>query len=116
MPHKFDPARLARLMSDERRRELPPDRILLRAGLGAGQTLVDIGCGPGFFVLPAARIVGPRGRVIGLDTSPVMVAELRKNARAAGLANVRVARIAESSPKSLPAPTSTSSSTRSTSS
>jgi ubiquinone/menaquinone biosynthesis C-methylase UbiE len=99
MPHKFDPARMDRLMSVERRRELPPNRILLRAGLAAGQTLVDIGCGPGFFALPAARIVGPRGRVIGLDVSPVMIAELRKNARAAGLANVRAIRVAESAPE-----------------
>jgi ubiquinone/menaquinone biosynthesis C-methylase UbiE len=99
MPHIFDPARLARLMSDERRRELPPDRILIRAGLTTGQTLVDIGCGPGFFALPAARIVGPRGRVVGLDISPVMIAELRRNASAAGLANVRAVRIAASSPE-----------------
>ncbi len=93
----FNSAHLARLMSAERRRELPPDRILHQAGLAAGQTVVDIGAGPGFFALPAARIVGPRGRVVGLDISPVMIAELRKNTRVAGLSNVRAVRMAASS-------------------
>jgi ubiquinone/menaquinone biosynthesis C-methylase UbiE len=98
MPHKFVAARLGRLMSAERRRELPPEEILRQAGLAPGQTLVDIGAGPGFFALPAARLVGPSGRVIGLDVSPIMIAELRKNARAAGLTNIRTARITESAP------------------
>jgi ubiquinone/menaquinone biosynthesis C-methylase UbiE len=102
MPHKFHAARLARLMSPERRKELPPDEVLRQAGLSPGQTLVDIGAGPGFFVLPAARLVGPKGRVIGLDISPVMLTALRKNARAAGLSNVRAVRIMEAAP-ALPA-------------
>ncbi|MDD8025622.1 MAG: methyltransferase domain-containing protein [Acidobacteriota bacterium] len=98
MPHKFEAARFARLMSVERRRELPPDEILRQAALAPGETVVDIGSGPGFIALPAARLVGSRGRVIGLDVSPIMLAELRKNARRAGLSNVRAARITESAP------------------
>jgi ubiquinone/menaquinone biosynthesis C-methylase UbiE len=103
MPHKFDAARLACLMSPERRQELPPDEVLRQTGLSLGQTLVDIGAGPGFFSLPAARLVGPKGRVIGLDVSPVMLAALRKNARAAKLANIRAVRIAENAPALPPA-------------
>jgi ubiquinone/menaquinone biosynthesis C-methylase UbiE len=98
MAHKFEAARFARLMSPERRRELPPDEILRQSGLTPGETLVDIGCGPGFLALPAARIVGPKGRVIGLDVASIMLTELRKNARTAGLANIRTVRISEAAP------------------
>lgn len=98
MAHKFETARFARLMSPERRRELPPDEILRQSALAPGETLVDIGCGPGFLALPAARLVGPRGRVIGLDVAPIMLSELRRNARAAGLRNIRTGRLPETSP------------------
>ncbi|HMC22651.1 MAG TPA: methyltransferase domain-containing protein [Thermoanaerobaculia bacterium] len=40
-----------------------------RAGFTIGQTLLDIGCGPGWAALDIADIVGPEGRVIGLDRS-----------------------------------------------
>ena len=46
----------------ERRTWQNPEEILTAIGLKAGQTLIDIGCGEGFFTLPAARIVGPNGR------------------------------------------------------
>jgi ubiquinone/menaquinone biosynthesis C-methylase UbiE len=32
-----------------------------------GMTFVDLGCGNGFFALPSARLVGPEGKVYGLD-------------------------------------------------
>lgn len=40
-----------------------------RAGFGVGQTLIDIGCGPGYATLDLADIVGPAGRVIAIDRS-----------------------------------------------
>ena len=40
-----------------------------RAGFNQGQTLLDIGCGPGFATVDLAEIVGPSGRVIALDRS-----------------------------------------------
>lgn len=95
MAEKFEARQFKRLMSAERRKELPPGKILREIGLSPGQTCVDIGAGPGFFTLPAARIVGAKGRVYGLDISPLMVAELKKNAARAGRVNIRAARIAE---------------------
>ena len=38
-----------------------------------GETVLDIGCGAGFDVAVAARLVGPRGRVVGVDITPEMV-------------------------------------------
>ncbi len=51
----------------DRRKTMDPDAILMKAGLKPGMTLVDIGCGQGYFALPAARIAGPKGKVYGID-------------------------------------------------
>jgi ubiquinone/menaquinone biosynthesis C-methylase UbiE len=44
-------------------------RLFRRARLGAGQTVADLGCGPGFTTLELTRCVGPEGRVIAVDRS-----------------------------------------------
>ena len=62
--------------------------FLEAAGLRPGMTMVDYGCGPGFVTLPAAEIVGPAGRVYGLDVHEGMVELARSRAAEAGLANV----------------------------
>jgi ubiquinone/menaquinone biosynthesis C-methylase UbiE len=51
----------------DRRKTMDPDVILPKIGLKPGMTFVDVGCGQGFFALPAAHIVGPKGRVYGID-------------------------------------------------
>lgn len=40
-----------------------------RAGFGAGQTIIDLGCGPGYATRELASLVGAGGRVIGVDVS-----------------------------------------------
>lgn len=40
-----------------------------RAGIGIGQRIIDIGCGPGFASVDLAEIVGPEGQVIGIERS-----------------------------------------------
>lgn len=47
-------------------------RLLL--GLGAGDGVLDLGCGPGNFTREFARLVGPDGLVVGFDASPTMLA------------------------------------------
>ncbi len=46
-----------------------------------GMTVLDIGCGPGFFTIPMARMVGQGGRVIAADIQTRMLERLSKNAR-----------------------------------
>jgi len=58
------------------------------AALRAGETVVDLGAGGGFDCFLAARQVGPRGRVIGVDMTPDMVTKARENARSVGVTNV----------------------------
>ena len=43
--------------------------------LQPGHTVLDVGCGPGTDTLASAGLVGPTGRVVGVDADAVMVAE-----------------------------------------
>lgn len=56
--------------------------------LNLGETVVDLGSGAGFDALLAAQMVGPYGRVIGVDMTPAMLEKARHNAELLGLANV----------------------------
>jgi SAM-dependent methyltransferase len=58
------------------------------AALRAGETVVDLGSGGGFDCFLAARRVGPKGRVIGIDMTPEMIVKARGNARRVGASNV----------------------------
>lgn len=51
------------------------------ASLKPGETVLDLGSGPGFDCFLAARRVGETGRVIGVDMTPEMLARGRENAR-----------------------------------
>ena len=72
----------------ERRKWLVPETILSLAGLAPGMTFADIGCGEGYFAIPAARTVGPAGRVIAFDINPESIARLKENAANEGLSNM----------------------------
>ncbi|MDA1169417.1 MAG: methyltransferase domain-containing protein [bacterium] len=50
-------------------------------GLRAEQTIVHLGCGAGFFLIPAAEIVGPKGKAIGVDLRLDILAEVENRAR-----------------------------------
>jgi SAM-dependent methyltransferase len=76
---------------------LPRAAVASMAGTGnpfalgeivAGQRVVDCGSGAGADALIAARLVGPTGRVIGVDMTPEMLAKARASAAEARLTNV----------------------------
>ncbi len=54
----------------------------------AGQTVLDLGCGAGLDSILAARMVGPSGKVIGVDLTPEMIDKAAANARTVGVKNV----------------------------
>jgi ubiquinone/menaquinone biosynthesis C-methylase UbiE len=58
------------------------------ASLKPGETVLDIGSGAGIDAFYAAKRVGERGRVIGLDMTPAMIERARKSAEASGLKQV----------------------------
>jgi ubiquinone/menaquinone biosynthesis C-methylase UbiE len=60
-------------------------RLVTAAGVGVGDRVLDVACGRGAVLLPAAEAVGDAGSVVGVDLSPVMVLEARSATDAAGL-------------------------------
>ena len=58
------------------------------AALRPGEVVLDLGSGAGVDCFLAAGRVGPRGRAIGVDMTPEMLARARENARKGGYANV----------------------------
>jgi 2-polyprenyl-3-methyl-5-hydroxy-6-metoxy-1,4-benzoquinol methylase len=67
--------------------ELTQD-VFVRAGIGAGMRVLDVGCGAGDVSFLLARMVGPSGAVIGIDRSEDAVAMATARAQAMGLAQV----------------------------
>ncbi len=85
--------------SREELAKLPADAVANSFGCGnpvalaeirEGDTVLDLGSGAGIDLLLAAKLAGPAGKVIGVDMTPAMIERARKNAAAAGLANVDV--------------------------
>src|SRR4051794_2298925 len=53
--------------------------------LRRGCKTLDVGCGPGIDTIGRARVVGPTGRVVGIDIDPAMVGEANRTAFYAGV-------------------------------
>ena len=64
------------------------EALIQHARLEPGMRVLDLACGTGDPALEIARRVGPNGRVTATDLSPQMLDECRKNASAAGIANM----------------------------
>jgi SAM-dependent methyltransferase len=58
------------------------------ASIKPGETVLDLGSGPGFDSFLAAQRVGKKGKVIGVDMTPEMIAKARENARKGKYDNV----------------------------
>jgi ubiquinone/menaquinone biosynthesis C-methylase UbiE len=71
-----------------RRKWQNPEAILNSIGLKAGMAFVDVGCGAGFFAIPAARIVGSKGKIYGIDANPNAINALREQGEKEGLKNI----------------------------
>ena len=74
------PASHAGFLSTSLRRLVHNPWKILDGLVAPGQTAVDIGCGPGFFTLPLAKMIGENGTVIAADVQPEMLDKLRTRA------------------------------------
>lgn len=81
MTHKFDVKNKYKLDTEKRREILPSEKTLIRLGLHEGDIMADIGCGIGYFSIPASQIVGDSGKVYALDISTEMLKEVETKAR-----------------------------------
>ena len=64
------------------------ERLLIDAGIGPGLRVLDVGCGRGDVTLLAARLVGARGEVVGIDRDIGALQFAEGRAREAGCTNV----------------------------
>ena len=65
-----------------------PYKLLKAAGLEDGYKVLEVGCGPGFFTVPAARIVGDGGHVYAVDIHPRAVERVKKKIEKEALSNI----------------------------
>jgi len=85
----FKPAGL--LMGSRVRKWLMnPVKTLTIADIQPGQAILEVGCGTGFFTIPAAQMVGNQGCIIAMDASSGFLKEVEKKVQKANLKNVRI--------------------------
>jgi ubiquinone/menaquinone biosynthesis C-methylase UbiE len=63
-------------------------RLFRNAGIGLGQRVLDIGCGLGDVSMLVARLVGPTGVVVGVDSDANTIAKAKARTAEAGLRNI----------------------------
>ena len=79
--HRVCPVEHAGSLDNRFRRWLQNPRKILAPYVKAGMTVLDLGCGPGFFTIDLADMVGPSGRVIAADLQEGMLEKLRAKIR-----------------------------------
>jgi ubiquinone/menaquinone biosynthesis C-methylase UbiE len=75
------------------RRLVETPRRMLKGYVAPGMTVVDVGCGSGDHSLGMARLVGPNGRVVSVDTDAESIATLKERAARAKLSERIEARV-----------------------
>jgi ubiquinone/menaquinone biosynthesis C-methylase UbiE len=66
-----------------------PYRSLETAGLKPGQKVMEVGCGPGFFTIPAAKIVGDKGLIYAIDVNHRAIKRVEEKMRKYGIDNIK---------------------------
>jgi ubiquinone/menaquinone biosynthesis C-methylase UbiE len=95
MTHKFDPININRLDNEWRRQNIPPLPTLEKLGLSSTDIVADIGCGIGYFTIPAAGMLDSENKVYALDTSDKMLEEVKKRISATDIPNIIAVKTSE---------------------
>jgi len=64
--------------------------ILEAVGVKSGQLVVDFGCGKGNYAIPAAEIIGNKGKLYALDENQSKLSELSRRAKSIELENIQI--------------------------
>jgi ubiquinone/menaquinone biosynthesis C-methylase UbiE len=83
--HDVCPASHAGMLDHPIRRLIQSPKRIVGPYVRADDTVLDIGCGPGYFTRPIARMVGKNGCVVAADLQGEMLAMLRERAEREGL-------------------------------
>jgi ubiquinone/menaquinone biosynthesis C-methylase UbiE len=79
------PASLSGSLDNFLRRLIHKPEKILKPYIKEGMTVLDMGCGPGFFTAEMARLVGESGRVVAADLQPAMLDKMIKKITGLGL-------------------------------
>jgi arsenite methyltransferase len=71
-----------------------PEEVLASLGLRAGEIVLDIGAGGGYFSLRFANLVGPKGNVYAADVNPEFLQLIKETAEKGKLVNVQTLLVA----------------------
>ena len=85
----FSAALADRLDRPERQLWLPPEQVLAQLKVKAGEVVVDLGAGTGYFTLPLSQAVGDKGTIYAVDAQAEMLTRLQQKLEAASISNVR---------------------------
>ena len=66
------------------------EKFLKDVGIRKGQVVLDFGCGVGHYTIPAAKVVGKKGKVYALDEDEGLLDELRKTAGSECVKNIEI--------------------------
>ena len=64
-------------------------KLLEAAGLRPGQKVVEVGCGPGFFTIPAAKMVGEEGLIYAIDVNQFAIRRVEEKITEEGISNIK---------------------------
>lgn len=95
MKHHLFPWWLGYFLLNPLRYLVEPPTKLLAPHVSEDMRVLEVGCGPGFFSLPLARLVGKDGQVYCLDLQSRMLAILQRRAKKAGLNDRVVVRVCQ---------------------
>jgi precorrin-6B methylase 2 len=100
--HVMGPGGIIWLERPEREVEEQPQRVIDALDIRAGQTVVDLGAGSGYYSFRIAPLVGPAGKVIAVDIEPEMLRVIQQRAEREQVNNLVTVRSAQCDPN-LPA-------------
>ena len=85
MAERVCPVWVGYLLASPVRKLFENPKKILGEYIKEGMTVLDLGSAMGFFSIPAARMVGPKGKVICIDVQEKMIEKLKKRTQRAGI-------------------------------